>query len=50
VDKLLAIAEMYAKGLGFAVLAEFKDHRAAMAATCYEIACAESSVEMSRMG
>jgi hypothetical protein len=26
-DNLAAIAEMYAKGLGFAVLAEFKDHR-----------------------
>jgi hypothetical protein len=26
-DNLGAIAEMYAKGLGFAVLAEFKDHR-----------------------
>jgi hypothetical protein len=26
-DNLVAIAEMYAKGLGFAVLAEFKDHR-----------------------
>ena len=25
-DKLAAIAEMYAKGLDFAVLAEFKDH------------------------
>ncbi len=26
-DNLAAIAEMYAKGLGFTVLAEFKDHR-----------------------
>jgi len=26
-DNLAAIAEMYGKGLGFAVLAEFKDHR-----------------------
>jgi prolyl oligopeptidase len=26
-DNPAAIAEMYAKGLGFAVLAEFKDHR-----------------------
>ena len=26
-DNLAVIAEMYAKGLGFAVLAEFKDHR-----------------------
>ena len=26
-DNLAEIAEMYAKGLGFAVLAEFKDHR-----------------------
>ncbi len=26
-DNLAALAEMYAKGLGFAVLAEFKDHR-----------------------
>lgn len=26
-DNLAAIAEMYAKGLGFAVLAEFKDHQ-----------------------
>lgn len=25
-DNLAAIAEMYAKGLGFTVLAEFKDH------------------------
>jgi hypothetical protein len=25
-DNLAAIAEMYAKGLGFAVLSEFKDH------------------------
>jgi hypothetical protein len=26
-DNLATIAEMYAKGLGFAVLGEFKDHR-----------------------
>jgi hypothetical protein len=26
-DNLAEIAEMYAKGLGFAVLAEFRDHR-----------------------
>ncbi len=26
-DNLAAVAEMYAKGLGFAVLGQFKDHR-----------------------